>query len=112
MSPTAGPSGRPGPERTPDGRHIVVGGRRWRATDPVLDEAVTGRLRAHLGRARSMIGRLHSEEERQPWRRRVQLAKQGLGERGTAWWELDEPARRQRAERMLDLLEDDASERG
>ena len=28
----------PMPERTPDGRYIVVDGRRWRATDPSLPE--------------------------------------------------------------------------
>ena len=26
------------PERTPDGHHIVVNGRRWRATDPLIPE--------------------------------------------------------------------------
>lgn len=28
------------PERTPDGRYIVVKGRRWRATDPEIPEGV------------------------------------------------------------------------
>ncbi|MGW5066188.1 hypothetical protein ACWEQJ_08710 [Streptomyces cyaneofuscatus] len=28
------------PERTPDGRYIVVRGRRWRATDPEIPEDV------------------------------------------------------------------------
>ena len=26
------------PERTPDGRYVVVDGRRWRASDPSLPE--------------------------------------------------------------------------
>ena len=29
---------RPPPERTADGHHIVVDGRRWRATDPAIPE--------------------------------------------------------------------------
>lgn len=100
----------PGPERTPDGRYIVVNRRRWRATDPVLDPEVAAALRQHLGRARSAIGRLRVEAEREPWRHRVQLAKEGLGERGTAWWELDEAERHARAARMLELLAADDAE--
>lgn len=38
-------------------------------------------------------------------RRRVQLAKVGLGERGTPWWEQDQAARRARLERALEELD-------
>ncbi|WFG42088.1 hypothetical protein [Pseudonocardia alni] len=32
------------PERTPDGRYIVVRGRRWRATDPTIPDDVRSAL--------------------------------------------------------------------
>lgn len=38
-------------------------------------------------------------------RDRVQLAKEGLGERGTAWWELPETERRSRALDRLSRLD-------
>ena len=38
-------------------------------------------------------------------RARVQLAKTGLGERGPAWWEQDDDARRARWEAALRALE-------
>ena len=40
------------PERTPDGRHVVVGGRRWRASDPSLDPTVRQALVDELMAAR------------------------------------------------------------
>lgn len=33
-----------GPERTPDGRHIIVNGRKWRAADPHIPEALHAEL--------------------------------------------------------------------
>ncbi|WP_181398261.1 hypothetical protein [Streptomyces sp. ZEA17I] len=42
------PSERSGPERTDDGRYVVVRGRRWRATDPDIPEADAAALRSHL----------------------------------------------------------------
>jgi hypothetical protein len=38
-------------------------------------------------------------------RARVQLAKTGLGERGTAWWEQDDDQRRDRWETALRELD-------
>ena len=35
---------RTGPETTPDGHHIVVDGRKWRAQDPHIPEALAGEL--------------------------------------------------------------------
>lgn len=75
-------TGSPGPERTADGRHIVVDGRRWRATDPELPGELAAALRRELGRARSAIGRSREAEETARLRGRVQVAKEGLGERG------------------------------
>ncbi|NJA60652.1 hypothetical protein HC023_32675, partial [Streptomyces sp. NEAU-H3] len=44
------------PERTADGRYVLVRGRRWRATDPALPEEVARRLRHHLMAARRAVG--------------------------------------------------------
>jgi hypothetical protein len=73
------------PERTPDGRHIVVDGRRWRATDPAIPEALRAELVAELMAARRIQARV-----------RVQDAKVALGERGEPWWEPTEAGQRDR----------------
>lgn len=87
-------------EHTPDGRWIVVEGRRWRATDPELPEDLRRDLQSALGRARSAV-RTADDADRPAVRRRVQLAKEGLGERGEPWWELEPDARIDRARRRL-----------
>lgn len=92
-------------ERTEDGRWIVVDGRRWRAEDPSLDPEVAARLRSHLGRARAAVRTASDDRERRAARDRVQLAKEGLGERGTAWWELAERQRDDRARERLAALD-------
>lgn len=92
-------------ERTEDGRYIVVNGRRWRAADPQLPEETAARLRSHLGRARSAVRTAGDDGARRAARDRVQLAKEGLGERGDAWWDLAVPQRRARAEDRLAQLE-------
>jgi hypothetical protein len=89
------------PEPTPDGRYIVVRGRRWRAADPELPEDVRDALQHHLGRARSAVrtGRKAGDDDAvRRARDRVGLAKHGLGERGDPWWELDLAQRRERWE--------------
>ncbi|MBA2696418.1 MAG: 2-polyprenylphenol hydroxylase, partial [Actinobacteria bacterium] len=48
-----------------EARYLTVDGRRWRRQDPALPDHVARRLRSH--------------------RRRVGVAKHGLGERGTPW---------------------------
>jgi hypothetical protein len=78
------------PERTPDGRYIVVDGRRWRATDPSLPEERRKELVRELMSARSAVG--WAKRKRDPAgeraaRDRVQAAKVALGERGPKWWE-------------------------
>src|SRR3954454_1714573 len=78
------------PPRTPDGRWIVVGGRRWRAADPELPEPVRTRLLHHHGTARSAVRtakRTNDDPALATARARVGAAKRGLGERGTPWWE-------------------------
>lgn len=68
-------------EVTPDGRHIVVGGRRWRASDPAIPESLRQELVAELMAARRDV-RSNPETARP----RVQDAKVALGERGDPWW--------------------------
>ncbi|MFE3583593.1 hypothetical protein [Streptomyces vinaceus] len=47
--------GNASPPLTPDGHHVVIGGRRWRATDPAVPEDASARLRAHLMAARRAV---------------------------------------------------------
>ena len=95
-------------ERTEDGRYVVVDGRRWRTADPALPDDVRTRLLHHLGAARSAVraaGRSGDDAALVAARARVQAAKTGLGERGTAWWEQSDDARRARWEAALRDLE-------
>jgi hypothetical protein len=80
------------PERTPDGRYIIVDGRRWRATDPSLPEERRRELVRELMAARRAVGaakRSGDEAALQAARGRVHAAKVALGERGPKWWERD-----------------------
>ena len=77
------------PERTPDGRYIIVDGRRWRASDPGLPEARRQELVDELMSARRAVGaarRAGDPEAERAARDRVHAAKVALGERGTPWW--------------------------
>ena len=77
-------------ERTPDGRYVVIDGRRWRATDPDLPEDVAAVLRRELMSARRAVGaalRAGDPVAERAARDRVGRAKTGLGERGEPWWE-------------------------
>ncbi|MFC6091849.1 hypothetical protein [Saccharothrix lopnurensis] len=88
-------------ERTPDGRYVVINGRRWRATDPEIPEDVAARLRRALMAARRDVGaalRAGDAEAEARARGRVHAAKVALGERGTPWWEQDAEERRERWE--------------
>lgn len=70
------------PERTEDGHHVVIDGRRWRATDPSIPEGFRQELVDELMAARRAVKASESDA-----RRRVQDAKTALGERGAPWWE-------------------------
>lgn len=97
-----------GPDRTPDGRYVVVNGRRWRATDPQIPEDVAARLRSHLMSARRAVAaarRSEDPEAERAARARVQLSKVALGERGTPWWEQSDPERRARWREGLAALD-------
>lgn len=77
-----------GPEMTPDGRFLVIGGRRWRASDPAIPERLRAELVAELMDARREVGAADGEPARTAAARaRVQHAKVALGERGEPWWE-------------------------
>ena len=92
-------------EHTADGRWIVVDGRRWRTADPALPDDVRTRLLHHLGVARSAVRTAADDGAVAAARARVQLAKTGLGERGTAWWDQDDDERRARWEAALHELD-------
>ena len=77
-------------ERTPDGRYVVIDGRRWRATDPSIPEDEAAVLRKELMAARRAVGaalKAGDEVAERAARDRVQQVKVALGERGTPWWE-------------------------
>lgn len=83
------------PERTPDGRYVVIDGRRWRATDPSLSEERRAELVSELMSARRAVKealKAGDSEAESAARRRVHEAKVALGERGEPWWERDEAA--------------------
>ena len=88
------------PERTPDGRYLVIDGRRWRGSDPSIPEELRSELVHELMSARRDV-----RTDPATARPRVQDAKVALGERGEPWW--DEPsadgltARRDAAARAL-----------
>ena len=78
------------PERTPDGRYVIIDGRRWRTSDPRLPEERRKQLVSELMEARRDVGAAKRNGDAGAERRardRVQAAKVALGERGKPWWE-------------------------
>lgn len=95
-------------EAADDERWLVVDGRRWRRTDPCLPDDVVEALTSHLGRGRSGVRTAKQADDDASVaraRRRVDLAKHGLGERGPRWWEHDESERLAQAQEALDELD-------
>lgn len=86
-------------------RFIVVNGRRWRRADPTLPDDVRAALLSHLGRGRSGVRSAGDADAKAPHRRRVDLAKHGLGERGEPWWEQSAAQRQARWQDALAQLE-------
>jgi hypothetical protein len=84
------------PERTPDGRYLVIDGRRWRATDPAIPEERRAELTRILMAWRREVRRTKGTDEERSARAGVQAAKVALGERGTPWWEQSDDERRER----------------
>ncbi|MCT1354570.1 hypothetical protein [Gordonia sp. p3-SID1431] len=85
----------PEPEHTPDGHHIFVKGRKWRATDPLIPDERRSELQSILMAWRRDVKRTKGAPES---RQGVQAAKVALGERGTPWWEQTDDERRERWE--------------
>ena len=82
----------PEPEKTEDGRYVVIDGRKWRATDPTIPEPERKRLVGELMSARRAVGaakRTGDGAAERAARERVHAAKVALGERGEPWWERD-----------------------
>lgn len=95
-------------------RWLVINGRRWRRTDPLLPEELVTALKSHLGRARSAVGiarRAGDDEATADARLRVNHAKTGLGERGPYWWDSAPADRIARANDALEQLERLAADR-
>ncbi|MGZ3113565.1 hypothetical protein [Streptomyces sp. H62] len=102
------------PDRTPDGRFVVVRGRKWRATDPSVPEEAAFRLRRHLMSARRAVRSATTAGDpgaERHARARVHRAKIALGERGTPWWEQSEDERRRRWEEGLASLDAEEAHR-
>ena len=87
------------PPLTEDGHFIVVGGRRWRATDPAIPEALRQELVAELMSARRDV-RIDPGSARP----RVADAKVALGERGDPWWEPTPTGQRSRLAATMKVL--------
>ena len=77
-------------EPTPDGHHVVIDGRKWRATNPNLPEDERKKWVGELMSARRAVGaalKVKDTLAEEAARDRVQIAKEALGERGPKWWE-------------------------
>ena len=95
-------SGRKDVEHTPDGRYIVVDGRRWRATDPDIPPERRDELQSILMAWRRDVRRTKGTDEESRSRSGVQAAKVALGERGQPpWWEQSDAERRRRWEKRV-----------
>lgn len=74
---------------TPDGRYFVVRGRLWRLSNPALGEDARATLVSNLMHARRAVRDARSAGDEPAAREAheaVDVAKQGLGERGPVWW--------------------------
>lgn len=79
-------------EPTPDGHHVRIDGRLWRATDPSLPPEQRQEFVRELMSARSAVGwakRRNDPDAERVARARVHAAKVALGERGERWWDRD-----------------------
>lgn len=77
-----------GPEE--DERFLVIGGRRWRRSDPSIPSALRQELVDELMDARRAVKAADGPASTAGARARVDDAKRALGERGRPWWEPDE----------------------
>ena len=89
------------PQRTEDGRYVVIDGRRWRATDPAIPEERQAELRSVLMAWRREVRRTKGTDGERRARAGVHATKVALGERGTPWWEQTDEQRRERWQARL-----------
>ncbi|ANH39923.1 hypothetical protein I601_3517 [Nocardioides dokdonensis FR1436] len=100
-------------EHTPDGRYIVVDGRRWRATDPEIPEDRRDELQRILMAWRRDVRRTKGTDEEATSRAGVQAAKLALGERGQPpWWDQTLEERRARWQAPVSAPSDGRSDEG
>jgi hypothetical protein len=98
------------PQTTSDNRYIIVNGRKWRATDPLIPADALAELKHYLAKGRSGVrGKkgvsVEDDESVKLARRRTGLAKLGLGERGKPeWWNDSDAGRKARWEGALEEL--------
>lgn len=100
------------PERTPDGRYLVVRGRLWRASDPGLDDETSQRLVDELmaaRRAKQQAMRAGDDDAREAARRDVDRVKRALGERGPVWWDDGAPDYTRKLLRNTPYADDDGT---
>lgn len=91
------------PERTDDGRYVIIGGRRWRASDPAIPEQRRAELTRILMAWRREVRRAKGTAAESAARAGVQAAKVALGERGSPpWWDQTDDERRARWERRVE----------
>lgn len=84
-------------EMTEDGHHVVINGRKWRATDPLIPEDRRDELTKILMAWRREVRSTQGTDEENASRAGVQAAKVALGERGQPpWWEQSDAERRRR----------------
>ena len=93
------------PQHTPDGRYVVVDGRRWRATDPAIPDERRAELTRALMAWRREVRRTKGTDAERHARDGVQAAEVALGERGTPWWEQTDAERRERWSAVVPLPE-------
>ena len=77
------------PDRTCDGRYIIVRGRLWRTSNPALSEERHESLVKRLMDARRAVAaakRANDPDAEKLARSQVHQAKVDLGERGPVWW--------------------------
>jgi hypothetical protein len=87
------------PETTDDGHYIVIDGRRWRATDPLIPEDRRQELVRILMAWRREVRRTKGTPQESIARAGMHAAKVALGERGAPpWWEASDEQRRARWE--------------
>ncbi|WP_137149230.1 hypothetical protein [Mycolicibacterium sp. CR10] len=83
------------PPTSDDGHHVVINGRRWRATDPQIPDERRAELTRILMAWRREVRRAKGTQAEPTARAGVNASKIALGERGSPpWWEQTERQRR------------------